>query len=249
MLFQPPRPKASFLFPNYNKKDALDKQLETIRKAYDLTVEQHGKGINPLDDVPEEIKNSPFYKSLLSNSCALNSAACDIKDYLAPRPGMRFFDAGCCANIANYRLDEWPSTYYGVDISMALIGTMKDFVTRRRLFIGGLHVADISKLPFDDSFFDIAAVIGVLEYCTLEYIRASLRELNRVLKPGARAVLDIPNQNHPYISDMVKLEEYLGRRIFVHPRSQSKNLLAPLFSIERMDDSRVMIKYFVRNLK
>ena len=132
---------------------------------------------------------------------------------------------------------------------MALIAAMKDFVTRRRIFIGGLHVADISKLPFDDSFFDIAAVIGVLEYCTLEYIGASLRELNRVLKPGARAVLDIPNQNHPHISDMVKLEEYLGRRIFVHPRSQFENMLAPLFSIESMDDSRVMTKYFVRTLK
>jgi hypothetical protein len=47
----------------------------------------------------------------------------------------------------------------------------------------------------------------------------------------------------------VRLEEYLGRRIFVYPRSQFENLLAPLFSLERLDDSRVMIKYFVCTIK
>lgn len=88
----------------------MNKQLDRIQKAYDLTVEQHENGINPLDDVPQDIKNSPFYKSLMVESEVLGSGAPYIKEYLAPGPGMRFLDVGCSANIWNYRLDRWPSS-------------------------------------------------------------------------------------------------------------------------------------------
>ena len=227
----------------------MDSQLEKIRKAYDLTVEQFRKGINPLDSVPEEVKNSPGCKSLMADSAVLGSAAPDIKKYLAPERGMCFLDVGCSANLVNYRLDLWPSTYYGVDISPRLVDAMKGFVHREQISVGGLHVAEISKLPFDDNFFDIAAVIGVLEYCTLHYIRGALMELNRVLKPDARVVLDIPNRNHPYAKDMARLEKYLDRPNFLHSRPKFEKLLKPLFLTERIDDSRVMIKYFVRTIK
>jgi ubiquinone/menaquinone biosynthesis C-methylase UbiE len=227
----------------------LDKYLEKIQEAYDLTVEQYRKGIDPLHDVPEKIRNSPFFKSLAADKNLLNSTAPDIQKYLAPVYGMRFLDTGCSANIANYRLDRWPSVYYGVDISPQLIDAMKRFVKEQAISIGGLYVADISRLPFDDNFFDIAAVIGVLEYCKMGYIGAALMELNRVLKPESRVVLDIPNRNHPYAGDMVRLEQHLGRQSFLHSRSRFEKLMVPLFSTERVDDSRLMIKYFVRTLK
>lgn len=227
----------------------MDSQLGRIREAYNLTVEQYRKGVNPLDDVPEEIKNSPGYKSLIKERGVLGSAAPDIREYLAPKNGMRFFDVGCCANIVNYRLDLWPSIYYGVDISPRLVDAMKDFIRREQISVGELHVADVSKLPFKDNFFDIAAVIGVLEYCTLSYIRGALLELNRVLKSDSLVVLDIPNQNHPYARDMARLEKYLSRPNFLHSRSKFEKLLKPLFLTERLDDSRVMIKYFVRTIK
>lgn len=227
----------------------MDRQLDRIQKAYDLTVEQYKRGICPLDNVPEEIKISPFYKSLMTDRGLLGSSAPDIREYLAPKCGMRFLDAGCCANIANYRLDQWPSIYYGVDISPRLIDATRDFVSREQISVGGLHVADISRLPFDDNFFDIAAVIGVLEYGTLKYIREALRELNRVLKPKSRVVLDIPNQKQAHAIDMARLERCLARPNFLHARSEFEKLLAPLFLTERIDDSRVMLKYFVRTIK
>ena len=227
----------------------MDNQLDKIRKAYDLTVEKYKSGVNPLDNIPEAIKNSPFFKSLSADSYLFNSAATDIKEYLAPELGMRFLDAGCCANLANYRLDKWPSTYYGIDISPVLINAMRDFVKRQQISIGSLKVADISNLPFDDNFFDIAAVIGVLEYCTLEYIGTALKELNRVLKSEVRVVLDIPNRDHSYANDMLELEKYLERPIYLHSRVKFEALLAPLFVTEHIDGSQVMIKYFVRVIK
>jgi ubiquinone/menaquinone biosynthesis C-methylase UbiE len=227
----------------------LGKQLERIRQAYDLTVKQYRLGTDPHQDIPEDIKNSVFYKSLLADGKNLGSSAPDIKDYLKPAPGMKFLDAGCSANLVNYRLDQWPSTYYGVDISPELINAMKGFVASQRISVGGLFVADISKLPFDDYFFDIAAVIGVLEYFDIGYINRALKELHRVLKPGSRVVLDIPNKNHPYVNDMAALEKYLGRSEFIHECSKYEKLLTPLFSIESIDDSHVMLKYFMKTLK
>ncbi len=168
------------------------------------------------------------------------------REFLDPRPGMRFLDAGCGASLANYRLDRWRSTYYGVDISSALIDAMRRFATRQQLVIGGLYVAEVAKLPFDDSFFDIAAVVGVLEYCTLDYMRRALPELHRAMKPDAKVVLDIPNLNHPHVDMMFRLEEYLGRPEIAHSRVAFEEVLSPLFSVERVDDSHVMLKYFCR---
>ena len=227
----------------------MDKHLERIRRAYDMTVEQHRQGIDPLANVPEEIENSSFLSYLKTNRGLLNSGAPDVRQYLDPKAGMRFLDAGCSANIANYRLHQWPSTYFGVDISSALIGAMEGFVARQRISIGGLWATDLSALPFREDFFDIAAVIGVLEYSPTEYIERALRETNRVLKPGARVVLDTPNPGHPHARNMMKLEAYLARPIHLHRRSQVEELLSPLYVIERIDDSQVMTKYFALALK
>jgi len=227
----------------------MNEQLDRVRRAYDLTVEQFKNSIDPLADVPDRIKDTPFFKSMAAESIFLNSAASDIKEYLNPSSGMRFLDAGCSANLANYRLHLWPSTYYGVDISHALIMAMENFVKRKQISIGGLKIADISKLPYGSNFFDISAVIGVLEYCTLEYIGVALGELNRILKPGSHTVLDIPNPSHRYVTDMQRLEEYLGRPNFVHHRPEFEVLLEPFFTINRIHDSQVMIKYFVQTKK
>ncbi len=226
----------------------MDDQLKTIRRAYDLTVEQYRKGIDPLDGVPDNIRNTDFFQAF-SKESRLNSGAADIRGYLSPEVGMKFLDAGCSANLVNYDLGEWPSTYYGVDISPALVDAMKGYAASNNIPIGGLYVADLSSLPFESNFFDIAAVIGVLEYCTLEYISSALGELHRVMKPDSKIALDVPNTNHPYAADMQRLETYLGRPNFLPSRPEFENLLTPLFSIEKTDDSGVMIKYFARSLR
>jgi len=234
-------------------KKEMRQQLKKVCKAYDLTVEQHEKGIDPLDGLPEQFKETHEFKEfrnyLKKSELLLSSGAPDIKGFLNPRPGMRFLDVGCCANLARYRLDQWPSSYYGVDISPALMRTMNLFVARQKIAIGGLWVADISDLPFHNDFFDICSVIGVFEYCTFDYIKESLAELNRVLRPCSKIVLDIPNPGHQYVAIMRRVEEYLGRPNILHPRLEFEKLLANLFSIERCDASQVMLKYFAQTIK
>ena len=45
------------------------------------------------------------------------------------------------------------------------------------------------------------------------------------------------------------LEEYLGRPNIPLSRAAPEEILRPLFSVQRIDDSRAMLKYFVRTLK
>ena len=219
-------------------------QLDRIRRAYDLTVEQYVKGVDPLDSLPDEIANLPGYAEI-TNNIDLGSGAPDIKEYLHPEKGMRYLDAGCCANLIIHRLDRWPSVYYGVDVSPALIRAMRTFAEKNDITVGALQIADVSNLPFDDGFFDIASLIGVLEYCTMEYTEIALIELSRVLKPNAKMVLDTPNLQHPHVQTMFALEEYLGRPNIPKERKTFERLLDRLFVTESVDDSLVMLKYFV----
>ncbi len=234
---------------NSEMKHNMTEQLKRIRKAYDLIVEQYHEGIDPFDKIPSELRSSPDFKTFQESTGQINCGAADVREYLEPKPEMRFLDAGCSANLFNYRLDKWPSTYYGVDISPSLIKAMERFVVREDVSIGGLWVRDLSKLPFKDNFFHIASVIGVFEYCTLEYINIALFELHRVLKPQSRVVLDIPNEKHPHYHLMLKVEEELGRPHIAFSRLGFDKILQSLFHIRRIDSSQVMLKYFVETAK
>ena len=112
-----------------------------------------------------------------------------------------------------------------------------------------MYTAELVLLPFKSNFFDITLCIGVLEYADLAYTVRALHELNRVLQKSGRLVLDVPNMKHPDVNTMFKLEDYLGRPNISKTRADMEKLLAPLFSIARVDDSRVMLKYFVKAKK
>jgi ubiquinone/menaquinone biosynthesis C-methylase UbiE len=219
--------------------------LSRIAAAYDRTVSEYHQGIDPLDTLPDKLRRSDRLAALLEDAACCNSGAPANREFLKPQPGMRFLDVGCSASLVNYGLASWPSVYYGVDVSTALIAAMKNFVADQHISIGQLEVADLAHLPFREHFFDLAAVIGVLEYCPFDYVTGGLAELNRVLKRGARVVLDIPNPTSAHLDTMVQLEQQLGRAVIVHSRSKIEPLLEQLFTIRAVDDSHVMLQYFL----
>jgi len=229
------------------------KQLNKIRQAYDLTVEEYKNKIDPMDKVPEKFKKTMGFKKLMKDAEKFGgSGQLEDKKFLNPKKGIKFLDAGCCANLFIHRLDKWPSKYYGVDISPALIKAMKNFIKRKKLKIGGLYVANLAKLPFKDNFFDITSCIGVLEYFELPYIKKALKEFHRVLKEDSRLVLDMPNENYPHFKTMIKLEAYLGRsRGEVPSRTEFEKELKKYFAVTRIlsSKSRVMNEYFLRTVK
>ncbi len=89
-------------------------------------------------------------------------------------------------------------------------------------------------------------VIGVFEYVSMDYAGLSLKELYRVLKPGAKIVLDFPNLAHPHIETLFQLEKYLNRPNIPKSRKQFESSLKRLFSIARTDEKHIMLKYFLK---
>lgn len=55
---------------------------------------------------------------------------------------------------------------------------------------------DMTKLSFGDETFDLALALDVIEHLSFEQQSQALAEIWRVLKPGGRAILTIPNLAH-----------------------------------------------------
>lgn len=220
-------------------------RLQTIAKAYDATVDEYDQGIDDEDKLPEDFKKSAEYLEL--QQLGASSGMSEIKEFLQPREGMKFLDVGSCANLFTYRLDQWGSLYYGVDISPKLVERMKGFAKRNKLHIGGMFVADMAKLPFEDDFFDIAAVIGVLEYYDLPYMENAFAELSRVLKRNSKVVLDVLNTRHKLTDTMMKTETYKGRSYpkKVPSNEEVESALDENFTVEKADVSGPMATYYL----
>ena len=74
----------------------------------------------------------------------------------------------------------------GVDASAAMVALARERVPNARL-----EVAPLEALPFADASFDLAVATGVLEYA--DDLEAGLAELARVVRPGGRAIVSLPN--------------------------------------------------------
>ena len=228
----------------------LKEQVQIIKKAYNLTVEDYNKGKSELEYLPTIFRNSEKFRGFIKAANVCNSGDPRIKDYLNPTERMNYLDVGSCANIIGYKLHEWQASYYGIDISQKLIALTNLFVTTNRITIGGLCVAEISNIPFTNNYFDIASVIGVLEYYEIDYCIFALKELNRVLKQNGKLVIDMPNEKHPVVFTMVEYENYLGRpRNNIPSNKEFIEALKKFFVIEDIDDTQLMVKYFLRNSK
>ncbi len=83
-------------------------------------------------------------------------------------------------------------TVSGVDASAEMVAT-----ARRRLPEAATRLVQgrIESLPFLNASFDAVTATGVLEYSELE---RALAELSRVLRPGGRAVVSLPNPGNFY---------------------------------------------------
>ena len=106
--------------------------------------------------------------------------------YLLPylRPGLRVLDVGCGPGTISVGLARAidPGCLHGVDMEESQIE-----LARRVAEAGGhsnaiFHVGDVTDLPFEDGFFDIAHCHSILQH--VPDTKAVLAEVKRVLKPG-----------------------------------------------------------------
>jgi len=108
----------------------------------------------------------------------------------APLAGKRVLEFGCGIGIYVQAIRRYTPHVFGFDIE----------IDRLRLGhaqgIRGLVVATAERLPFADGAFDVVFSNEVLEHVSDD--RAACREIARVLRPGGRAVIFVPNRWYPF---------------------------------------------------
>ena len=121
------------------------------------------------------------FLQLLERRSAQTSAA-----HLLPhlRPGMRLLDFGCGPGTISVGLAEavQPGVLHGMDMEASQIE-----IARAAALAGGhgnmeLRTGDVTEMPFEDGFFDVAHCNAVLMH--VPDTQAVLAEVRRVLKPG-----------------------------------------------------------------
>ncbi len=105
---------------------------------------------------------------------------------LRPRPGTRLLDIACGEGDLVHFAAEQGVHALGVDFSRRAVQR-----ARANLEGTGWMVADGEKLPFVSASFDYVTNIGSLEHFRDPYRGAA--EMARVLKPGGRALVLLPN--------------------------------------------------------
>lgn len=107
----------------------------------------------------------------------------------APLEGRRALDVGCGIGFYTQRLQEAGADAYGVDVD-------PEKVAEARQIVANVQVAPAEALPFPDGFFDMVLSHEVLEH--VDDDRQAVAEAIRVLKPGGRLVIFVPNRLYAF---------------------------------------------------
>ncbi len=100
-------------------------------------------------------------------------------------PGMTLLDAGCGPGSITLGLAEAlaPGAVTGIDANANVIATARALASERAITNVRFEAGDVCALPFEHARFDAAFMHAVLQH--LSDPLAALREVRRVLKPGA----------------------------------------------------------------
>jgi SAM-dependent methyltransferase len=104
--------------------------------------------------------------------------------------------------VKNTRILQWVhaqgAVVFGVDISEPTVRQ-----ARAAFSNGGLRaaVADVRSLPYRDGSFDAIYSMGTIEH--FRDPETALREMHRVLRPGGRAVVGVPNRWDPFLRPLL----------------------------------------------
>lgn len=107
----------------------------------------------------------------------------------APLEGRRILDVGCGIGFYVRRLRDYSDEVYGVDVDPEKVAEASETLPN-------IQVASAERLPFPDGFFDVALSHEVLEH--VDDDGQSVAEALRVLKPGGRLVIFVPNRLYPF---------------------------------------------------
>lgn len=107
----------------------------------------------------------------------------------------KIVDCGCGTGYLLKELLDHGFTAYGIDGSEKSI---KETVLRCKNYKNflGAEVADLQQLSFKDNDVDCVFLLEVLEHLDESYADCVLKEFKRVIKPGGKLIITVPNDEN-----------------------------------------------------
>jgi len=139
------------------------------------------------------------------------------------------FGSGAGRNLLNLKKSEQRELYL-IDFSEKMILLAKQRAKKLGLNIK-TKVSEIEKTPFKDDFFDAVICVSVI-HCikTSKKREQAIKELYRILKPGAKADIEVWNKNSPRFKNapkekLISWRDKGKRYYYFFEEEELKNLL------------------------
>jgi ubiquinone/menaquinone biosynthesis C-methylase UbiE len=138
----------------------------------------------------------------------VNSPAEHVLEFLTEKKG-NILDLGSGAGRHLIKLKK--GKMHLVDFSEKMIRFAKKRAKEKKI-IAEFSVSDITKLPFENNFFDSAIAIAIFHCLPKKFHKKAAKELFRVLKPGAEAEIAVWNKDSKKFRNYSKKERYVAWR-------------------------------------
>lgn len=175
-----------------------------------------------------------------------------ISRHLSTFVGQRVLKTDLWDEARNTRILQWVqrqgAEVVGVDISVPVVRMARAEFAGAPLLAAN---ADVRALPFPDSRFDAVYSMGTIEH--FPGTEGAVRELYRVLKPGGRAIVGVPNRHDPFLRPlMVAILYRLGLYGYGFEKSYSRKTLRQMLEgagfVVTDDDGILFIPGWLRML-
>ncbi len=144
--------------------------------------------------------------------------------------GLRILKTDLWDEARNTRILAWAAERgakaYGIDISEPTTLQARAAFDRDALRCA---VSDVRDLPFRDASFDAIYSMGTIEH--FEETERAVEEMARVLKPGGRAIIGVPNRHDPFLRPLLATcLQAVGLYAYGYEKSYSRRALRDMLT-------------------
>lgn len=153
-----------------------------------------------------------------------------LAEHLGPLRGLRLFKTDLWDEARNTRILWWAARQgaevHGIDISPPTARMARQTAPGPHVRVA---VADCRHVPYRDESFDAVYSMGTIEH--FDESEQAVREMWRVLKPGGRLVLGVPNRFDPFLRPLlVAVMSSVGMYGYGYEKSYSRAALRAMMT-------------------